>query len=82
MSQWTIDNGELRIYPNPAGNQLRIAIGGECHSPVQVEIYSVVGQNVGTYGIRPDDNIIDISHLANGMYYLKVGNKTARFVKE
>ena len=26
--------------------------------------------------------VLDISHLANGMYFLKVGNKTARFVKE
>ena len=26
--------------------------------------------------------IIDVSGLANGMYFLKVGNKTARFVKE
>ena len=26
--------------------------------------------------------VIDISHLATGMYYLKIGNKTARFIKE
>ena len=26
--------------------------------------------------------VIDIPHLPNGMYFLKIGNKTARFVKE
>jgi hypothetical protein len=26
--------------------------------------------------------VIDISHLANGMYFLKAGNKTAKVVKE
>jgi hypothetical protein len=25
---------------------------------------------------------IDVSHLAKGMYYLKIGNKTMKFIKE
>jgi len=26
--------------------------------------------------------IIDVSHLANGMYFLKINNKTVKFIKE
>ena len=130
---------KLRVYPNPAKNQLTIEYGssacfGYAQQPtltaqerplseVEVEIYNVMGQKVGTYQFPSFEGagvvsssarvvldaqttpsyghpskggelapslleraggevIIDISHLANGMYYLKVGNKTARFVKE
>jgi len=77
-----VQNEKISVFPNPAGNQLKIVIGGEWHSPVQVEVYSIVGQNVGSYAIRPNDNIIDVSHLAKGMYFLKIGEKVVKFVKE
>ena len=101
----------LRVYPNPAKNQLTIECRDVINHVSTVKIYSVVGQNVGTYQFPPfggegvvssrlgevkdgqttpsyghpsegGEFSIDISHLANGMYFLKIGNKTARFVKE
>ena len=74
----------LRVYPNPANNQLTITCkDAACHVPT-VAIYNVVGQMVGVYGLRPEntETTIDISNLAKGMYYLRIGEKTARFVKE
>jgi hypothetical protein len=50
-----------------------------------VEIYSVVGQKLMQLPCRDVINhvsTIDISHLPNGMYFLRVGDKVARFVKE
>jgi len=75
----------LRVYPNPAKNELTIDNGQLTID--NVEIYSIVGQKVGTYGIRPDgirpdETTIDVSHLAQGMYFLKVGNKVVKFVKQ
>ena len=117
-------NEGLKIYPNPAGNQLTIECGatkGEhAGSPLQIEIYDVVGQRVGTYqfpsfggaGVVLDSQttpsyghpseggelapslservggevIIDISHLAKGMYFLKIytdkGITIKKFVKQ
>jgi hypothetical protein len=72
----------LRIYPNPAGNQLIISgVKADNYPPLQ--IYDVVGQCVGTnLRVCPDDNIIDVSHLAKGMYFLKIDGKVVKFIKE
>jgi len=40
------------------------------------------GESSLSFGEGWGEVIIDVSHLANGMYFLKVGNKAARFVKE
>ena len=80
-------NASLRVYPNPAGNQLTIDCRDVINHVSTVEIYDVVGQTVGA-GFKPaptnakNEITIDISHLAAGMYFLKIGNRTARFVKE
>jgi hypothetical protein len=72
----------IQIYPNPTTGELRIKsdelrIGS-------VEIFDIVGQCVGAYRIRPENNeaIIDISHLSAGMYFLKVDGKVYKVVKE
>ena len=70
----------LRIYPNPTTGQLTIENGQLTIE--NVEIFSIVGQRVGAYPCGRPETTIDVSHLANGMYYLKIGDRTVRFVKE
>jgi len=96
-----IQQANLRIYPNPAKEQLTIEYGssacfGYAQQPtltaqerslseVEVEIYNVVGQNVGAnLRVRPENNetTIDISHLANGMYFLKVQTDNGMIMKK
>ena len=72
--------GKFRIYPNPTKGQLTIE-NGEL-TIVNVEIFSIVGQNVGVYPCGRPETIIDVQHLANGMYFLRIGDRTVRFVKE
>ena len=79
----TLSN-QLRIYPNPTNYELRIT-NHELKEDEVVEIYSVVGQRLMQLPCRDVINhvsTIDVSGLANGMYYLKIGDKTVRFVKE
>ena len=40
--------------------------------------------NVGAYRIRPteEETVIDVSHLAAGLYFLKVDNRVIKVVKE
>ncbi|MCL2132111.1 MAG: T9SS type A sorting domain-containing protein, partial [Lentimicrobiaceae bacterium] len=49
-----------------------------------IELFDVVGQVVGTYRIRPEntETVIDISHLANGLYFLKIDGKMFKVVKQ
>ena len=79
IGQLRITNYELQVYPNPANGQLRI-INYELREE-NIQIYDVVGRLLQSTIVNLQSEItIDISHLANGMYYLKVGNETVRFV--
>jgi len=77
-------SSEIKIYPNPTQNQLRIGIAGRFPSNEQeVEIYSVVGQKLQSNIVNLQSEIIlDVSHLANGMYFLKINNQIFKFVKK
>ena len=80
----------LQVYPNPAKNQLIIECkDGACPVPTEeYVIYSVVGQVVmrGTLPCRDAAchvlTTINVESLASGMYFLEIGNKTVKFVKE
>ena len=85
IEQLTMENGKLKIYPNPTTGQL--TINNEQLTIEKIEIYDVVGQllyqiNKSTNKQINNEISIDVSHLASGMYFLKVGNKVVRFVKE
>ena len=71
----------LRVYPNPAKNELRIRSYELQASEVYIQIYSVVGQMVVAYPCGRPETTIDIAHLVNGIYYLKINNKVVKFVK-
>ncbi len=76
----------ITIYPNPAHNKIVIA-GVE--ENVNIQVFDITGkqtnvvchheQSEGTY----DESIlIDISVLENGIYFIKIGNSVAKFIKE
>jgi hypothetical protein len=71
----------LRVYPNPTSNQLRIE-NYELRMG-DIAIYDVVGKLQQSKIVNLQSEIsIDISHLANGLYFLKVGDKTVKVIKE
>ena len=80
----------LQIYPNPVNEQLTIDCGdinnGAC--PI-VEIFNIMGQRVMSVetGRAPSlqstsTTTINVSHLTPGVYFLRIGEKSAKFVKE
>jgi hypothetical protein len=74
-----IPTNQLQIYPNPTTGQLRIS-NYELRDDTVIELFDVVGK---CYVSRVTCNeIIDISHLANGMYFLKIDGKVFKVVKE
>ena len=86
VEQWTIENGQWTIYPNPTNGILHIVSTGASTQALPLQVYNIAGQSVGAnLRVCPNDNdaiTIDISHLANGLYFLKVGNKTVKIIKE
>jgi len=70
------------IYPNPTTGKL--TIDNEQLKIKNIEIFDIVGCNVGVRHALPlqDGTItIDISHLSNGMYFLKVDGKVFKIIK-
>jgi len=88
------ETSNLSIYPNPTDGQLKIT-NYELRENTTIEIFSVVGQVVYTSpqpspkeressspSERLGEVVIDISHLANGIYFLKIDGKTVKIVKQ
>ncbi len=74
------ENGSngLAVYPNPASDRIRIE-GLEADSVVQ--IYNALGELVKTVKAEANGEI-NIVELAKGLYLVRCGTATMRFVKE
>ena len=75
-----VDEGELNpmtLYPNPAKESIRI-LGIEANSAI--EIYNSLGMLVKVVSAGPDQEI-GVSDLSSGLYLVRCGSRTLRFVK-
>ena len=80
-----IDKKGIKIYPCPAKKHIKIECSGINIDGFNYQILSAAGK-VFINGVIQPDQIIDISSLASGIYYLKIeGNNNGlkgRFVKQ
>jgi len=72
----------IQIYPNPTTNQLRITNYELRHGAAEYSIYSVAGQKVMHGTLQDETSVINLAPLAKGMYFLRVGEKTVKVVRE
>jgi hypothetical protein len=74
---------KVKIYPNPASNQLSIVADGEIQ---KVSIYNFLGQEVLTKSSKGNKTTLQTSGLHKGVYIAKTTidgqESTARFIKE
>jgi hypothetical protein len=66
----------LQMYPNPVANGKITVSNGEG----KAEIYTMQGVQVGSYSLTDKETTIDISHLASGVYFVKVGSTTKKLI--
>lgn len=57
------------------------AIGLSCNAGTIITIYDIIGTQVAKTELDADNGFIGISHLPKGIYILKAGNRTAKFIK-
>jgi len=73
-------DNSIVLYPNPVNYELKIM---NYETIENVEIYDVYGRILtnSQFSILNSQLSIDVSHLASGMYFLKVGNKVVKIIK-
>ncbi|GAB3841954.1 T9SS type A sorting domain-containing protein [Hymenobacter jeollabukensis] len=66
----------ISVYPNPSNGEFTLAVrGANAISGLQVEVTNLLGQRVYTSSVRDNfENKLNLSHLANGLYTLKVND--------
>ena len=67
------------IYPNPANNILNIISE---NANELITISDISGKIVYSEKTSDKQSSINISQLSAGMYIIRIGSKTAKFVKE
>jgi len=80
------ESNMIQIIPNPAGDYIKVNLkpikGFEPSECSAIYIYNTLGEKVMTVGARHAVPLrVNISALPKGIYFIKVGNETAKFVK-
>ena len=77
----TNERSDLSIYPNPAATEVTIYLG-RSYANCTADIMNAMGQQVRSEKLLSAENKINISSLANGVYYIKVKNDNKLYVKK
>ena len=73
----------FKIYPNPTKGNLQLVINNEQLLNKNIEILDVNGKTIKQFAIANKvKQSLDISILSKGIYFVKIGKQTERFVKE
>ncbi|MFT4063101.1 MAG: carboxylesterase family protein [Edaphocola sp.] len=75
-------NQNLYVFPNPTNGLLNIDNSNIVNK--DLVITNLIGQTVTNIKTKFSNNTtqVDVSGLSNGVYFIKVGNKTGKFIKE
>jgi uncharacterized repeat protein (TIGR01451 family) len=71
-------NNEFTIFPNPSTGLITISSKGV--SPMNIDIYNVMGDVVYEHTMNQGKAQIDLSYLSNGVYIVKVNTTTYKLV--
>ena len=71
-----INGNEFTVYPNPVKNTLNI---NGVEPGTEIRIYDVTGSEVMNFDYEGQN--INVESLTNGVYVLRIGSSTIKFVK-
>ena len=81
INENNFSDNNINIYPNPAKNSLQISIDSEQLRKESIIIYDIYGQKVSRTFLLNNKAILDISNLPKGVYFVKIGGVSKKFVK-
>ena len=72
----------INLFPNPAGNELKISFANSKSSSGSIEIFDILGKKVKSINnIDFTKAVIDVSDLNKGTYYIKVNTSKTTISK-
>ena len=73
---------KLLVYPNPASNVITIEADRFIPQNTVVTVVSSIGSVVKTFNTASNSSklAVDLSGLAQGVYYIRIGSSAARVV--
>jgi hypothetical protein len=75
------NNKNLKIFPNPAKDQLTIELSDHSNSVSNIRIFNSVGMIVFQKNESSERETIDISQLSPGVYFLAIDALWQKFIK-
>ena len=75
----------ISVIPNPNNGEFILSIEGGNTNDIVLEIYSQLGKVVYSEQLDQNSSTVNkslkLSHLADGIYIIKVGSVTKKFIK-
>jgi len=71
-------NELFKLYPNPVSTSLKI----ELDTSQDIQIFDLAGRTIYKKTSTETNLNIDVSQFSTGVYIVKIGTKTARFIKK
>jgi hypothetical protein len=66
------------LYPNPVSQTLHLKFDPQFEH-LEGHIFNTIGRLIQTFNLK--DRSINVEHLNAGVYFLRVGNRTLKFIK-
>lgn len=81
VDELNIENKEWRIYPNPIEEIMNVEFL-VFNREIEMQITDVLGNVIKNSTLNTQYSQINASNLKSGIYYIKIGNTTRKFVKK
>ncbi|MDP2236570.1 MAG: T9SS type A sorting domain-containing protein [Bacteroidales bacterium] len=72
------ENLLISVYPNPVVEKMTLNYMGNVKETAF--LYDVSGNKIASFEITPGNNTIDVSSLSNGVYFIKLKEKSVKMV--
>jgi hypothetical protein len=76
-------SSNINFYPNPTTGELRIEMSDMRHEISDIEVFDIYGRKQSHASrVTCHESKVDISHLQAGIYFVKVGDRVGKVVKQ
>lgn len=75
-----ISINDFQFSPNPTDENIQLSINSTDKLPVNGYILNAIGKEVLIFKINSANEIIDVSPLGSGIYWVKIGDSTKKLI--